>query len=306
MLHNYIEKLIENLPINIKENTRPLVIDVVLDGGIFNGSYLIGALFFLKEMEKKKYIKIDRISGCSIGAIVAFAYFIENGLDNTSFFYKMAYDEFKSTYSLSVIKDIKTKLFSNMPDDICNKINNKLFITYNNLKKHKKIVKSEYKSKDDIINTIIQSCYIPYLIDGNLLYRNKTLDGINPYIFKIQPHKKILYLDLFGFDKITRLLNVKNEYNNYHRILSGLLDIHHFFIKKTSTQMCSYVNDWSCLNYYFIYLKIFIEKSFILFIRLVIYINKNFPKEWKKSIFIKILCKILQDVFIILLETYCI
>mgnify|MGYP003840060669 CR=1 FL=1 len=45
----------------MKNRKTPLVIDLVLDGGIFNGSYLIGALYFLKEMEKKKYIKINEL-----------------------------------------------------------------------------------------------------------------------------------------------------------------------------------------------------------------------------------------------------
>ena len=39
--------------------------------------------------------------------------------------------------------------------------------------------------------------------------------------------------------------NVKNEKTNFHRILSGLLDIHAFFIKGSNTSMCSYVNDWN-------------------------------------------------------------
>ena len=69
MIDEYVNKLIENLP----EETKKLqYIDLVLDGGIFNGSYLVGSLYFLKEMERRKYLKIARISGCSIGSIVAF------------------------------------------------------------------------------------------------------------------------------------------------------------------------------------------------------------------------------------------
>ena len=64
MIKTYINKLIENLPDEIKENARnktPIKIDLILDGGIFNGSYLVGALYFIKEMESRKYIKVERI-----------------------------------------------------------------------------------------------------------------------------------------------------------------------------------------------------------------------------------------------------
>ena len=54
MIHDYVLKLIGNLPDEIKNVKSPMIIDLVLDGGIFNGSYLVGALHFLKEMEKKK------------------------------------------------------------------------------------------------------------------------------------------------------------------------------------------------------------------------------------------------------------
>ena len=209
MVKEYANKLIENLPNNIKNVETPLIIDLVLDGGIFNGSYLLGALYFLKEMEKNNYIKVDRISGCSIGSIAAFTYFID-GLDIMPNFYKIVHSEFKKTYNLQIIKELKTYLLSVIPNDICSNINNKLFICYNNIKKNKKVVKSVYKNVDDIINTIIRSCYIPYLIDGNLLYENKAIDGLNPFVFPIECDKKILYLDLYGYDKIANLLNVKN------------------------------------------------------------------------------------------------
>ena len=58
MINDYIIKLIENLPDDLKNSKTPLRLDLVLDGGVFNGSYLVGALYFLKEMEKRNYIKI--------------------------------------------------------------------------------------------------------------------------------------------------------------------------------------------------------------------------------------------------------
>jgi len=114
-----------------------------------------------------------------------------------------------------------------------------------------------------------------------------------------------LYLDLFGSDKLCNLLNVKNEKTNYHRILSGLLDIHCFFIKQSNTSMCSYVNDWTYYNICFNNLKIIIEKVCIYLIHILLFIKKKLPEHFKQSIIYKILSKIVYDIFIIILENYC-
>lgn len=306
MINDYVIKLIENLPDDLKNSKTPLRLDLVLDGGIFNGSYLVGALCFLKEMEKRNYIIIERISGCSIGSVVAFLYFID-ALDMMPQLYDIVKKEFQNGYKLPTIKDIKKHLKDRTPNDICEKINGKLYICYNNVRKCKKSVRSQYKDTDEIFDTIIKSCFVPYLIDGNFLYGNKYIDGMNPYIFNKVPDKKILYLDLFGYDKIGNLLNVKNEKTNFHRILSGLLDIHSFYIKQSNTQMCSYVNDWSVNNKTFNYIKVLFEKLIMNFIYLGIYFKNIIPfgYDFENTIVYKIISKITHDIFIILLETYC-
>ena len=303
MINEYVIKLIENLPDDIKNVNEPIKMDLVLDGGIFNGSYHVGALYFLKEMEKRKYIKIERISGCSVGSIVGFLYFIDS-LDLMPKLYDLINKEFRQTYNLKLITELKKHLSEHIPSDICDRVNGRLYITYNNIKKGTKPVKSVYKDADDIINTIIKSSYIPYLIDGNVLYENKSVDGITPFIFK-EREKKILYLDLFGSDKLGNLLNVKNEKSNYHRILSGLLDIHSFFIKKSNTPMCSYVNDWSYSNICFNHIKTIIERICIYLIHVLIFIKINISAQFKETVLYKILSKISYDVFIIILENYC-
>ena len=303
MINEYVIKLIENLPDDIKNVKEPIKMDLVLDGGLFNGSYHVGALYFLKEMENRKYIKIERISGCSVGSIVGFLYFIDS-LDLMPKLYDLINKEFRQTYNLNLIKELKKHLSERIPNDICEKVNGKLYITYNNIKKGTKPVKSVYKDVDDIINTIIKSSYIPYLIDGNVLYENKSIDGITPFIFK-EREKKVLYLDLFGSDKIVNLLNVKNEKTNYHRILSGLLDIHSFFIKQSNTPMCSYVNDWTYSNICFNHIKTLIERICIYLIHILLYVKTHISDEFKETVIYKILSKISYDIFIIILENYC-
>lgn len=303
MIHDYVIKLIDNLPDSIKNVNKPIKMDIVLDGGLFNGSYHVGALYFLKEMENKKYIKIERVSGCSVGSIVGFLYFIDS-LDLMPKLYDLINKEFRQSYNLNLIKELKTHLSDRIPSDICEKVNSRLYITYNNIKKCTKSVKSVYKNVDDIINAIIRSCYIPYLIDGNTLYENKYIDGITPFIFK-ERENKILYLDLFGSDKLGNLINVKNEKTNYHRILSGLLDIHSFFIKQSNTQMCSFVDEWTYYNVCFNRMKTIIEKLCIYILHVLIFIKKHISVEFKETILYKIFSKISYDVFIIILENYC-
>lgn len=305
MIQQYVEKFIENLPEELKNTKNPIMLDLVLDGGIFNGSYLVGALYFLKEMEKRKYIKICRISGCSIGSVAAFLYIIDC-LDISESFYSIIFEQLKKSHNLNISKILRSILENKIPDDICSKVNNKLYITYTNIKKIKSKTKCTYKNKEEIINTIIKSSYIPFFMDGNLLFENKYIDGIIPYIFEVKNDRKILHLDLFGYDKIKYLINIKNEKSNFHRILSGVLDIHNFFIKQTSTDMCSYVNEWSLFNRARICLKTLIEKILVYFVYLVFLIKKYIPPKLKDYVLYKILSKIIYETYIILLQYYCI
>lgn len=303
MIEQYVNKLIENLPIENIKNQR---LDLVLDGGIFNGSYLIGALYFLKEMERRNYVKIERISGCSIGSLVAFLYFID-AFDLMPTLYNIVKDEFKSKFSLRSIKNLKSYLKDRIPPDICDKVNGRLFICYNNVKLNKKVVKCTYKNIDDIIDTIIKSCYIPFLIDNCAFYKNKYVDGINAFIFEPVPKKKILFMDLLGFDKITHTLNIKNEKSNFHRILTGLLDIHSFYIKNSSTSMCSYVNDWSLLGIAYHNVRLLLERIIIYILLIIVYIEKYLTSNninIKDNIFIKIGSCFLFDTFSIIFNTY--
>jgi hypothetical protein len=308
MIQSYVNKLIENLP------TKPTSVkhlDLILDGGIFNGSYLIGALYFLKEMEKREYIVIDRISGCSIGSICAFLYLI-NELDMVTEIYNIISADLRENHHVNKIKEIGKLLDEKIPENICEKINNKLFITYYHIKKRKKVVKKQFFSKKDVTDSIIRSCFIPFFIDGSLLYKKKYMDGMNPYLFPTSTssfnsnnlNKKTLYLDLFGYDKISYLLNVKNEKTNFHRVLSGLLEIHHFFIKESFTPMCSYVEEWNIKHNLHYQVKVWIEKIMLFFIYFLLFIKKFISKDMESSVLYRFISKIGYELYVLLLDTY--
>ena len=51
MINKYINKLLVNFP---TKTSKPIYTDLIIDGGLFNGSYLLGCLYFLKENGEEK------------------------------------------------------------------------------------------------------------------------------------------------------------------------------------------------------------------------------------------------------------
>lgn len=308
----YAEKLLDNLPQRDSGSGSGSIpiIDLVLDGGIFNGSYLVGALYFIQAMEKKKLIKVGRISGCSVGSIAGFAYLIGR-LDLMSDMYKIAAESFKDGCNLAFLKNLhmhmKSYLAANM--DVGKHMSNTLFITYHNAVTGKKKTKHLYKNTDSVIEILIRSCFVPFLCDGNLLYKGKYFDGLIPYLFPpaTTRNRRTLYLDLFSLDKVCSMVNIRNERTNGHRVLSGMLDIHTFFIKQSSTSMCSYVDNWSLIYWIHMYFKWLSEKV----IAFAIYQMQTFYKGKKhlnsnSNMDESLIKKMLRGVYIIVFKHYCV
>jgi hypothetical protein len=306
-MDTFVKKLIDNLSENKFNTKHPLKIDLVLSGGAFNGGYLIGALFYLKEMEKRNFIQINRISGCSVGAIAGL-YYLYDDLNNIIKIYRRIISQFKKKQNLSVIKNIKNIV----GEKICSeyqKANNKLFIGYNNVNTCEKKVKSNYKNADDLCDTLIKSSFIPFLIDENVCYKRKYIDGCNPFIFEYQPNVKILFLDVLTSEKINTSINIKNEKNIFSRALSGMMEIHYFFVNNKRTEMCSYVNNWSVLNKGIFQLKMYIEKLIIYILHIFLFVfslSKNTSSFIKDSFYFKLSVYMTRCFFNFCLENYCV
>jgi hypothetical protein len=278
MIDNYIHKLMENLPENIKNRKKPLKIDLVLSGGAFNGSYILGALYFLKELEREKYIIIKRISTCSVSSFLGLLYLTDN-LNYANELYFKIIEDFKNKYNLSKIFELKD-MFKNINDETCSTLNNKLYISYNNIITRKKNVANKYKNTDYLFDVITRSCYIPFMIDYQPCYKNKYIDGINPYIFKSNKNtNKRIYIDVCTLDKLQYAFNIKNEKNNYHRLYEGLLDIHMFFVKQTNTNMCSDLDNWSIRNYMYYCIYLLVEKFSVFYISIIVKLKSIFLKN---------------------------
>lgn len=257
---SYINTLIDNLHLN--EN-QPLELDLILDGGGFKGSYLIGSLLYLYELEKKNYIKINRISGSSIGGILATLYLLER-LDEWDNLYKEIVDDFKKTMNLKFVHSVLENFGQKLDENEYKKLNGKLYLNYFDIQKKQEEVIWSFNSNKEVVECLKYTSYLPVITDGNMHYNNKV-DGARPYIFETRGsnEKKILYIDLNFIGKIKNFLNTSTDKNGSGRILKGIIDIHDFFSEGEQTTMCSYVNNWKLKDYGFHRFK---ELSWILVI----------------------------------------
>jgi hypothetical protein len=309
MLQKYINHLIDKIPdqylTKLQGTTnKPLSVDIVFEGGLFNGSYQLGFLSYIKQIEKKQLLKVERVSGCSIGSVMAFFYFTNIPInDIINLTNNVIYTHVKKYYNINIFKKIFDFCSKQLPANFLDIINGKLFITYNDISKGKQIVKSTYSSIDELFDVIRRSCYIPYVIDKSIFYNGKYVDGLYPYIFKLKKNRKIINVNVINLKKISSLVSIKNEKNNMHRVIDGIIDTHTFFSSNYYSNMCSYIDDQTIITklQYFILMKFC--KFGILIIHYYYVLNKLFKKIIKTNYNIK---KIFYILYTFLFKCVCI
>ena len=253
---------IKNLVVNLPSDENLGAIDLVLEAGAANGSYEIGCLMYLKELENQNKVKIDRISGSSIGAISGFYYFT-NTLNKFQEDYLLLTKCFKEHLNVHVLKEILEKKFEELSEENIKELNDKLFIVYHDAGQKKQILQKSYENKEDLLNCLLKTSHLPYLVTQNsLCYKEKNkfyIDGGIPHIFENRDNydKKILYISILGLLDLKGMFSVKKEKNNYGRLLTGALDIHNFILYNNS-RFCSYVNDWKINDFALLRVKQFI------------------------------------------------
>lgn len=298
MVQSIICKLCNNLHCNISNNNnnsikKPIYIDLILDSGAFSGSYLLGGLFYIKLLERKNIVSVCRISGCSVGSLLGFLYFIDR-LDIANQLFTNVKKYFSQNSNLKIIKKIIKKIISNTPDTIIDKLKNKLFVSYYNLNKCKHITLSKFNKKN-LYTSLISSCHIPFISDGKILFNNKYIDGIYPYFFKPKKNRSIVFMNLWSY-YLFDMLYIKNEINNDARTLEGVIQTHHFFFdmfhKDTickKSKLCFLYNKMSFIDYCLLHFRIYFFLIFICLFHIVIYYIKfyGFEKDAKfKSVFL--------------------
>ena len=309
MLQKYINTLIDKMPNQyitklLGKTNKPLSVDLVFEGGLFNGSYQLGFLNYIKQMEKKLLLKVKRVSGCSIGSIIAFLYFTNISIiDSINFINNVIYKHVKKHYNMDIFKEVFAFCSKKIPNNFLDIINGKLFITYNDISKGKQIVKSTYSSIDELFDVIRRSCYIPYVIDKSIFYNDKYVDGLYPYIFKPKKNRKIINVNIINLKKICSLISIKNEKNNMHRVIDGIIDTHTFFSSNFYSNMCSYIDDQTIITKLqnFILIKLF--QFSILILHYCYVFNKLFNKLIKTKYDLK---KMVHILYTFLFKSICV
>ena len=118
-------------------------------------------------------------------------------------------------------------------------LNERLFIVYYDVSQRKQIQINKFTEKKDLLNSLLKSSHIPFITQNSLYYvdnETNSLDGGMPYVFPKRNvgDKKILYINICVYNKLTSLFSVKKELNPYGRLLEGALDAHNFFLHKAN------------------------------------------------------------------------
>lgn len=248
-------------------------IDLILDGGAFSGSYLLGGLLYISNISK--YIHISRISGTSVGSLFGLLYLSNLISKYNHKFYNKFRKCFKKNGDLSVLKYCLNFIKSHIKSDFYKSCNNKLYITYYDISNKKQIIRSSYESNDDLLTSVYKSCFIPMLIDGKISLENKYIDGIIPYIFPESNNKHVLFMDLHS-NYLSKMINIKNEKNNHFRILSGILETHHFFMYGSSN-LCKNLYKHKYYYYLIFNIRYYIANKAIYLISIIqsLYLDSN-------------------------------
>ena len=260
----YFKTYINSLIDNINSNKFNETYNLLLDGGAFNGGYMFGVVIFIKELENKNLIKINKISGTSIGAIIGLAYLTDN-LNKVFILFNKIILNYKTKHYFFNLKQLISEFVNEINIDF-EKINDNLFITYYDSEKIKQVIVNQFNNKDELIDILNRSSHIPFLIDGKAFYKDKYIDGITPYLLK--NNYKTLSINISSPRIYKNILSTKNEKNIWTRLMCGVTEANNFFSNKYSF-LISEINNWSIFDY--IYFK---WRDFLFII--IIFIIKNY------------------------------
>ena len=245
---NLIKEYTKALIQNVDKTHLPKELNLIFDGGVFNCGFASGVGLYIKTLEEANLIKINKISGCSAGSLIALWYITGCKESGIKYFENMM-QSFKETLNFIELKNslcvFVDELFLDANANSANKKNidismldNKLFINYYDTSKNKKKVISKFHDKGHLVKCILRACHIPYIIDGNSRCDEHYIDGIVPHIFN---DGESLFIKLLTFNKLSRSFILKSESNIHFRLLSGVSDANDFFTTGKS-DMCCYVS----------------------------------------------------------------
>lgn len=274
----------------------------MLDGGAFSGSYILGTLYYLKELELQKKIVIDKLSGCSVGSIMCILYKL-NRLDISFDMYDKLRTNFKQNGNLYIIHELLKELQTYMPEDFYKQCNDTIYLNYYDISTKTSILKNHFETNDEIIETIYKSSYVPFITGENAFYQTKFLDGFLPHIFQ---NENTLFINLFSnYKSIVGIFYIKNEINNIQRTIDGILEIHNFFISQKPTNMCHYINNMSITQNILFYIRSLFTYVIIFILYFFYHFNHKYSHYYSQYIlFIDIFNKSLKEFIYTFIRIY--
>lgn len=290
---NLLRQYIIALTVNLKPEPAPRHLNLIFDSGAVNGLIGIGAALYLHHLEKIKYIKVNKISGCSVGSLIAMWYIcgcpetIYSHIETLFAYYK----KHKNFFIFEEMVKVLIQQFFATDEAVGEKLNGVLYINYYDTKKCKQRVVSKFKNRAHLTRCIIRSAHIPFLTSSSHKYQGRYIDGIAPFIFKIDKNDtcKNLFIQLIQFMSPLDSLRVKKDTNIYSRLLRGVVDTNEFFINGPSS-VCSYVNYKTRLHLWF-------RQYFVLFILYLVdlffFLKNAIPVSFKKTFCYNQLCTVL-------------
>ena len=281
-----LKQYINALSVNIEKDKIDNNLNLIFDSGAVNGLLGIGSALYLKHLQDLNYINIHKVSGCSIGSIIALWYIcgcselIYPYLEDLFCYYK------KNKNFFNFKKIVKDSIYKIIDKDNLSFLKNRLYINYYDTLEGKQEIVYNFKNREHLIECILKSSHVPYVSNNTYKYENRYIDGIAPYIFNndddINTNSKIkvknLFIKLIDLRSPLKSMYVKNEKNIYSRILKGVTFTNEFFINNNFT-LCMYTNNKIKFQ---LYIRQYIVIFIIFIIDYIIVLNNNLPKRIKE------------------------
>jgi hypothetical protein len=295
---NILKKYINALIVNIKPELLPKKINLIFDSGAVNGLKGIGAALYIHHLEKTNLLRIKKISGCSIGALIAVWYSCDCP-DTIYSYMDDLFSYYKKKRNFFIFEKIATNVIHQLfLNDDMSRLNGKVYINYYDTKKCKQCVVTKFKNRAHLIRCILRSAHIPFLTSTSLKYQDRYIDGIAPYIFQPDDDCKNLFIRLIHFTSPFKIINIKRERNIYSRLINGVVETNDFFINDF-TSICSYVNSEMKIQ---LYARQCIVLFVLFLIEKVVWIKKSIPPSLIDTFYYKILTAICRAIWIHILD----
>ena len=279
---NILKQYIRALTVNVKPKLSPQELNIIFDSGAVNGLLGIGAALYLLHLEELNYIKVNKISGCSVGSLLSIWY-ICGCPDSMYSEIEALFNHYKTHKNFFLYEEIVSRVVQELfPQDAdIERLNGILYINYYDTKQKKQCVISNFKDREHLIRCILRSSHVPFITNACHKLEDCYVDGIAPYIFSEDKQKKCknLFIQLIEFTSPLKTMNIKGDENIYSRLIRGMVDTSEFFINGSSS-ICSYVN-WKTK------IILYARKRFVywilILIDLIILLRNKIPVSLKET-----------------------